>query len=379
MAAGRPRVALAHDYLTQRGGAERVVLAMTRAFPEATLHTLLYEPGKTFAEFADVDLRVSPLNHASYLRRHHRRALPALPFAASAMRIDADVVIASSSGWAHGIRSPGAKIVYCYSPARWLYQSDRYLGAQPSLVRSTALRTLRPGLIRWDQHAAGTATRYLAISTAVQQRIADTYGLASEVVPAPVTLSRAEPEELREPATRALLEAEPFHLVVSRLLPYKNVDVVVRAFERLPGDRLVVVGTGPELQYLRSVSGPNVTFLAGLTDGEMHWLYAHARSLVAASHEDYGLTPLEAALHGTPAVVLRWGGFLDTMVEGATAVFFDDPEPAAVADAVRRADDLPWDAGVVRANAERFSEEHFAERLQAEVAAVLARPGTPGH
>ena len=154
---------------------------------------------------------------------------------------------------------------------------------------------------------------------------------------------------------------------------------MVRAFDLLPDDRLVVVGTGPQLQYLQSIAGPNVTFLAGLTDGEMHWLYAHARSLVAASHEDYGLTPLEAALHGTPAVVLRWGGFLDTMVDDTTAVFFDDPTPAAVAAAVRRADDLPWDAGVIRANAERFSEEHFAERLQSEVAAVLARPGGPGH
>lgn len=359
----RPRVALAHDYLTQRGGAERVVLAMTRAFPEAPLHTLLYEPEATFAEFRDVDVRPSWLNRVRPLRRHHRAALPLLPLAASSHRIDADVVIVSSSAFAHGMRTTGRKIVYCYSPARFLYQSDRYLGDQPSAIQAGALRALRPALTAWDRRAAATASTYLAISTAVQQRIRDTYGIESEVVPAPVTLGRAVPVELVDEQVRNRLLERPFHLVVSRLLPYKNVDAVVGAFALCPDRSLVVVGTGPELPRLRAMAGDNVTFLEHLSDGEMQWLYAKATALVAASHEDYGLTPLEAAQHGTPSIVLRWGGFLDTMIEGRTAVFFDALTPAAVSDAIDHAARIEWDTTIVRDNVERFSEAQFADRL----------------
>ena len=120
-----PRVAIAHDYLTQRGGAERVVLALTRAFPDAPVYTTLFDPASTFPEFSSVDVRTSGLNRVSAFRRDHRLALPVLAMAANSIRIDADVVIASSSGWAHGFRTSGAKVVYCYSPARWLYQSGR--------------------------------------------------------------------------------------------------------------------------------------------------------------------------------------------------------------------------------------------------------------
>lgn len=142
----RPRVAIAHDYLTQRGGAERVVLSMLEASPDATVHTTLYDPEGTFPEFRDVDIRVSPLNRVGPLRRHHRAALPFLPFASSALRIDADLVIASSSGWAHEFPTTGHTLVYCHAPARWLYQSERYLGGDPGALadRARAARTAGP-------------------------------------------------------------------------------------------------------------------------------------------------------------------------------------------------------------------------------------------
>ena len=124
----RPRVAIAHDYLTQRGGAERVVLAMLRAFPEAEVHTLLYDPEGTFPEFRDAHVVTSPLNRLAPLRRHHRLALPLLAPAASRLRVDADVTLVSTSGWAHGFDIRGRSLVYCHNPARWLYQADDYLG-----------------------------------------------------------------------------------------------------------------------------------------------------------------------------------------------------------------------------------------------------------
>ena len=161
-----PRIAIAHDYLTQRGGAERVVLSLSRAFPEATIHTLFYEPEQTYPEFRNLDIRVSPLNRIGPFRRDPRLALPLLAPASSRMAIDADVVIASSSGWAHGFPTSGRKIVYCHSPARWLYLPEDYLGEAGSYnPKRLALAVLSPLLKRWDQRAAMTAETYLASAT----------------------------------------------------------------------------------------------------------------------------------------------------------------------------------------------------------------------
>ena len=354
------QIALAHDYLTQRGGAERVVLSLTRAFPEAPVHTSLYEPATTFPEFGTVDVRPGPLNRLASLRREHRLALPLRAPAFSAMRIDADVVLCSSSGWAHGARVTGRKIVYCHTPARWLYQADRYLRGRGAGARLVA-RALRAPLVRWDKAAAASADLYLANSTAVAERIERIYGIEAAVVPPPPALT---PDGDTEP----LADVEPgFALCVSRLLPYKNVDAVVRAFASLPGERLVVAGAGPDTNALRALAGPDVTFVGRVTDEQLRWLYASCDLLVAASHEDFGLTPLEAATFGKPAVVLRWGGFLDTVSEGLTGLFFDTPEPASVASAVRDARAHRWAADAIRAHAATFAEERFIARIRAVV------------
>lgn len=147
-------VAIVHDYLTQRGGAERVVLEMAAAFPDAPLYTSLYDPGGTFDEFRSLDVRTGPLDRRSLLRRHHRLALPFLARSFDEMFVDADVVLCSSSGWAHGVRTSGRKVVYCYTPARWLYQPERYFrGVLPRV----GLKVLAPRLRRWDADAAAGA------------------------------------------------------------------------------------------------------------------------------------------------------------------------------------------------------------------------------
>ena len=143
-----PRVAIAHDYLTQRGGAEKVVLSMSRAFPNAPIYTMLYDPGNTYPEFADLDVRVSKFNMVAPLRKNHRAALPVLPAVANSMFIDADVVVTSSSGWAHGFRTNGRKLVHCHSPARWLYLPEMYLGDDSSVVKRAGLAVTTPYLRR---------------------------------------------------------------------------------------------------------------------------------------------------------------------------------------------------------------------------------------
>jgi glycosyltransferase involved in cell wall biosynthesis len=365
-------VALAHDYATQRGGAERVALVMADAFPGAPLYTTLYHPAGTFPEFEPLDVRTSPLDRVGVLRRHHRLALPLLAPAVRATPIEADVLLASSTGWAHGFPTTGRKVVYCHAPARWLYQSDRYLGpARDSgsgsapggatrWIAAQALGMLAPGLRRWDRRAAATADRYLANSTVTARAIREVYGIEAEILPPP-------PAMLPGGAETAVEGVEPgFLLCVARLLPYKNVDVVIEAVRRTPGARLVVVGDGPERAALehRVRDLPRVHLAGRVDDARLRWLYRNSAALVAASYEDYGLSPLEAAAFGRPSVVLRDGGYLDTVRDGVTGEFFDAPDPDLVAEAAGRALARTWDPTVLTAHADDFAAGRFVDRLQ---------------
>jgi glycosyltransferase involved in cell wall biosynthesis len=362
------KVALVHDYLAQRGGGERVVLSLTRAFPGAVVFTSLYERERTFPEFADVDVRTLPLDRIGFLRRHPRTALPLLAPAFSRLRVDADVVVCSSGGWAHGASVTGRKIVYCHTPARWLYQPNRYLQGRGPVVRAAAW-ALRTPLKRWDREAALSADVYLANSTVVAERIDSLYGLTAEVVPPPPALLPGGP--LKEIGV-----VNPgFVLLVSRLLPYKNVDAVVRAFESLSSETLVVAGVGPDEARLRALAGSNVVFAGRITDAELRWLYANCRLLAAASYEDFGLTPLEAAAFGKPTVALRWGGYLDT-IGSANGLFFDEPSPQAIAAAIRDGLGARWEARAIEEVAKRFSEERFITRMR-EIVESAASPDPP--
>lgn len=367
---GSPRVAIAHDYLTQRGGAERVVLAILRAFPDATIYTTLYDPEGTFPEFRQARIVTSPLNRVSLLRRNHRAALPFLPCAVSRLAVDADVLIASSSGWAHGIRVTGRKLVYCHAPARWLYQAETYLGGSTSSsARGRALHALTPWLRRWDQRAAASADRYLVNSNVVRGHVRDAYGIQADVLAPPFGLTvdgRQEP--LPELADWA---GEGYHLVISRLLPYKNVDRAIEAFRGTP-ERLVVVGHGPMELQLRRTLPANVRIVTGASDDHLRWVYAHSTALVAPSIEDFGLTPLEAAAFGRPTLALRAGGYLDTVAPGLSGEFFEEPTASAIRSAVEATRGRRWDTEAITRHAESFSEERFRERLREEVARMAA-------
>jgi glycosyltransferase involved in cell wall biosynthesis len=159
-----------------------------------------------------------------------------------------------------------------------------------------------------------------------------------------------------------------FVLCVSRLLPYKNVEAVTAAFRQLGDHRLVVVGSGPLAEQVLATAPANVTVLGTVSDAGLRWLYRSSIGLVAASYEDFGLTPVEAALFGKPTAALRWGGFLDTIVDGTTGVFFDEPEPELIARAVTRLTGSAWSAEALRAHAEQFSSERFVRRITEVVA-----------
>lgn len=352
------RVAIVHDYLTQRGGAERVVLEMTGAFPDAPVFTSLYDPAGTFPEFAGVDVRPGLLNRVRPLRADHRLALPLLAPAFSLRHLRGyDAVLCSSSGWAHGISTDARKVVYCYAPARWLHQTDYYLGRTTGLPR-LALKGLKPLLSGWDRRAAASADSYLTSSSVVRDRIGTAYGIDATVVPPPPALAPDGPET-------PVAGVEPgYLLVVSRLLPYKNVDVALETMRLLPEHRLVVVGDGPQRAELAAAAPCNARLLGKVDDAGLRWLYRHCLALVAVSYEDYGLTPLEANAFGRPSVALRAGGYLDTVVDEETGLFVDDLTRAGLAAAVREVCQEPWPSERLTAHAATFSPAAFHQRLR---------------
>lgn len=336
-----------------------MVLAMLEAFPDARIVTSMYAPDSTFPEFAEQ--RIETLLPSTPFSQDARLALPLLARAFSRHTIrDADVVLCSSSGWAHGVRSTAPKIVYCHTPARWLYQPENYALDHPWPVRLAA-RAAGLALTAWDARAARSAEEYLANSTVVAERIRRAYGRTADVVHPPHMLD-PDGEQLPVPAL------EPgFLLTVSRRRGYKNTNAIAEAAVR-HGAPLVVVGR------IKS-RHPNVVGLHDIDDSTLRWLYANCRALVSAAYEDFGLTPVEAMAFGKPTIALRAGGYLDSVVENVTGIFFDSPTATHISGALAMLDDRSFDEAAIRRESERFSLERFASALQLHVErATRAKP-----
>jgi len=355
-----PTVAFVQDHLVQRGGAERGLLSMLKAAPDARVLAAFYRPEACYPAFEELDIETLFLDKIPVLRRHHRLTLPILAPAISRWNVDADVVICGTSGWAQGVRTSGRKVLYFYALTRWLYEVEPYLKGKGVTTR-TATRALRPALERWDRRTVGSADRYITEGTVMRDRLRDIYGLDAEIIPLPHTLDISAPQ-------REVPGVEPgFFLCAARLMSYKNVDATIEAFRLRPGDRLVVAGDGPEEQRLRAIAPANVTMMGVAQDDELRWLYQNCAAVISAAYEPFGLTPVEGAAFGRPSVVLRDGGFVDTVVDGETGLFFDLPQPALIAEALRRFHLEAYDEDRVRAHARLYDEQTFVDRIRAVI------------
>jgi glycosyltransferase involved in cell wall biosynthesis len=351
------RVAIAHDYLNQFGGAERVVLELADMWPSAPIYTSLYRPQSTFPGFKGHEVHTSFLQRLP-VDRGFRNLFPLFPAAFRGLgTLDPDLLISSSSGWAHSVRAHPETfhVVYCYTPARWLYGGE-YMDAS---LRQRALAPLADGLRRWDARAAARPDLYIAISASVRERIRRVYGREAPVVYPPVDLDRFTPRPRGERL-----------LVVSRLLPYKRVDAVVAAATRA-GIGLDVVGTGPALSHLRAIAGPTVAFHGRLPDEQVTALMEGCRALCLPGSEDFGITPIEAQAAGKPVVAFASGGALETVQDGCTGAFFADHEPESVLEAIEAVDRLATSPAEIAARARRFSAGAFRVALLAALAEAM--------
>lgn len=358
------RVAIVHDYLTQFGGAERVLKVLMELFPHAPVYTLVHDPKVTAGYLDQRRIRTSFLQRVPLARSKHRLFPLVMPLAVEQFDLSAyDLVISASHSFGKGVitKPETLHVSYCFTPLRYAWDdSHRYVRefGVPRPVR--ALIPLALTYVRlWDQAAASRVDAFLAISHFVAQRIQKYYGRSATVVYPPVEPHRFQPSAA----------VGDRYLVVSRLLPYKRIDLAVEACNRLQVP-LDVVGTGPEEERLRALAGPTIRFWGFQPDAVVQDLMARARAFLFPQEEDFGITPLEAAAAGRPVVAFRGGGALETVRAGVTGVFFDDPSPASLASALVAAASRPWDTGRIRAQAEVFAVPVFRERFLAAVQAL---------
>ncbi|HEV2066776.1 MAG TPA: glycosyltransferase [Thermomicrobiales bacterium] len=365
------RVALVHDYLTQYGGAERVLEALHGRFPEAPVLTSSYVPDYLPAGFREWSIRTSPLAGIPGILRSHRAWLPLYPaiFAQLGRSIhDVDAVIADSSAWAHHAapRHDVPMLCYCHSPARFLYGDPHYLRA--SGVYRAASPVLRPGfgaLRRLDRRAARRVTRMVANSVAVADRIGHAYGIEAAVVHPPVDIERFKP---RQPVV-----PEEWFLVVSRLVPHKWIDRAIRA-ANLSGHHLKIIGEGRSRTALGRIAGPSVEFLGPRPDNEVVAHMQRCQALILPGVEDFGMTAVEVQAAGRPVIAARGGGALESVREGVTGLLFDPEDGRALAAAMDEATLLPWESSTMVNHAGAFGRDRFLAGIDRELSAMLGNP-----
>lgn len=348
------RVALVHDWLNGMRGGEKILEVLCELFPDAVVHTLLLDRARLSPTIAGMEIRASLLQRLPFSRTHYRYYLPLFPHLVERFDLRGfDLVISTSHCVAKGARAPrGApSLCYCLTPMRYVwYFGDEYFGrwGWKRALTKPAFAFLK----RWDISSAARVDRWLAISETVAARVKKIYHRDAEVLYPPVDAGFYTPGG----------GAGNYHLVVSALVPYKRLDVAVRAFNelRLP---LKIVGEGPERARLEALAGPGIEFLGWRTNEEIRGLYRGCRAFIFPGEEDFGITPLEVQACGRPVIALGRGGALETVIPGETGIFFDAQEPAALAAAVRRAERMRFDPAAARLNAERFDRPIFKERL----------------
>jgi glycosyltransferase involved in cell wall biosynthesis len=360
------RVVLVHDYLLVMRGAERSFAAMCDLWPSAPVATLLYDPHVFGSRLAGHSVRPSPLQRLGARQSTFKALLPLMPWAIERLDVSGhDLVVSSSSAFAHGVRpdSGAVHVCYCYTPFRYAwYERDVGVSQAPRLARPIVSRALNR-IRDWDQRAAQRGTHYIAISRLAKQRMARYWGVDAPIVYPPVQLARFAPGQ-----------PEDFVLVVCELVRHKRVELALEAARRA-GMRVKVVGGGADEPRLRALYSKHADFLGRIDDDALAALYPRARALVMPNVEEFGITAVEAQASGRPVVAAAAGGALETVIDGETGVLVPPGDVDALA-AVLGDDGLGrFDPALAVANAQRFSVAAFGAQFQKHVAAALGRDG----
>jgi glycosyltransferase involved in cell wall biosynthesis len=360
-------LALVHDWLNQIGGAEDVLETLVAMFPGAPVYTSMYWPEKMNPVYQEWDIRTTWMDRLPGIHRHHQPYLPLYPLAFGRLDLSGyDLVLSNKSGFCHGVRTGETMhICYCLAPTRYVWNFDAYAAREAlSPAARAALRPLIALLRRWDYQAAQRVAYFIAISREVQARIRRYYGRDSAIIHPPVDTARFQPSNT----------CDGYYLIVSRLIPYKRIDLAVRAFNQL-GWPLVIAGDGRDREALEALTGPTITFLGYVPDADLPDLFARCKACVLPGMEDFAITPVQAQAAGRPVIAYGAGGALDTVIEGETGALFHELTPEALAAAVHSFNPDAVDPQACARNAARFDVGVFKEQLSEFIDQVTRRQG----
>lgn len=364
------RLALVHDWLNQMGGAENVLEELVDLFPGAPIYTSMYDPAKMPDAYRGWDIRTTFVQRLPGFSDHHQAYLPVYPLAFARTDLSSyDLVLSNKSGFCHGVRTQnGARkaihVCYCLTPTRflWLYEQYREREQIGGMVNA-GLQPILSLLRRWDWAAAQRVDHFIAISSAVQERIRAIYGRESVVIHPPVDTERYTPDPS--------VSVGDYYLIVSRLIPYKRIDLAVEAFRHLPQEKLVVVGDGRDRASLQAAAGPNVTFLGRQSQERLLEMMRGCKAFLFPGLEDFGIAPVEALSAGRPVVAYAGGGSLDTVLPGVTGEHFAGQTVESLLAVLGKFNPSSYDPAACRQQAERFGKSVFREKLLDFLTAIV--------
>ncbi|MDQ1640622.1 MAG: hypothetical protein QOF62_3961 [Pyrinomonadaceae bacterium] len=350
------RIAVFHDNFAQMGGAEKVAEEIYNLLPGASLHSTVAISEILSPGLQQAKIKTSWMQHLPGLRRHFRHYFLFYPLAVESVDLSSyDLIVSSCFGYAKGIRKrkDAIHVCYCHTPMRWVWRYEDYSErAGFGRLSRRLLPLLLAVLKRWDLRAARRPDYFIANSETVAKRIKTFYGRDSIVIPPPIDVSRFQPDPLQE----------DYYLVLSRLVPYKRIDLAVAACTKL-NRKLLVIGDGPDRARLEKIAGPSIRFLGRQSDEAVVRHAARCRALLFPGEEDFGMTPLEVNAAGRPVIAFRAGGAVETVVEGRTGIFFDKAEAASLMQAIKDFESFSWNVDELRAHAAKFDRTVFAARL----------------
>lgn len=368
----QPKVAIVCDWLTNMGGAERVVLAMHEAYPKAPIFTSVFEPDAMPA-FTDLDIRTSFLQKLpAFIRRKHQLYAPLRALAFRKLDLqEYDIIISSSSAEAKAVtkRPDALHVCYCHTPTRYYWSHYKQYLKNPGFgALDPLIKLITPPFVWWMRKLDRASVRgvdfFIANSTEVQKRIKKFYHRDSTLLHPGVQTGRLTPKKF--------IKKGSYYLIVGRQIPYKRIDLAIAACNKLKKE-LVVIGSGSEHDKLRHMAGPTVQLLSGVDDQQIVEYFQRAKAFIFPAEEDFGIVPIEAMAAGTPVIAFARGGAQDYMTP-KTGVTFARQTPAAVADAIHKFEANKFKRPELIEHAERFSEAQFITELKALIKQFQKEP-----
>lgn len=349
------KIAIVCDWLTNMGGAEKVIMSLHKLFPQAPIYTTLYDKSRTKG-FEKAVIYTSFLQKIPFAKKKHTLMLSGMPMAIESFNLNEyDIVISSSHSVAKGIitKPETLHISYCHTPMRYAWEPwelDYRLESFPKFTHNK-IRKMIHKIRMWDRLTADRVDHFIVNSNYVGERVHKYYRKPSTVIHPPV-----QTEEFQ------IKSAGDYFLMVGRMISYKRFDLVIEAFNHL-GKPLKIVGTGPEENKLKKMSKKNIEFMGRLSDDSLKRLYSECKALIFPQIEDFGITPVECMASGRPVIAYAEGGAQDTVIEGKTGMFFREQTVDSLMQSLAAFGETKWDSQAIKGHAEKFSEKRFHEEI----------------